>query len=410
MPMAGSTSAARSAPDNGHFTNALAVVAPNGRFLTRSSAAPLRRRRSRPRLPRWAPASPSGHSIVPGRRNLLKLKRFRPSFPKADLPRRRTVRRHRKRGRTGGGVLRPHLRHLPAQRGQGLRRRLRQLSDAMPRAPKGQLRYAVPRRPARGRARESSSLRPLAFTDFQFSTEDLAGGSGTVLIKYDCLDPATGAGSTHWEYKGDVQLLDPSGTVIDRRSGNAHRRGDRSPTGLARIPGALRHAGRVVLLATAQPPDDRSGRNLCLGRRPGPLAPSRDGLRLSQLRQQDLQSAARGDGLAAPADPRSAHSAPADRSGRTCRRRPVAWEAGRRVAGLRIVLAGHRVRAITVTSKRFRTAFAIRLGSTEADLQRAYPQLLKAAKKLAKKTTRPYRVKHATFTVRRGRVVAIKLS
>ena len=83
---------------------------------------------------------------------------------------------------------------------------------------------------------------------------------------------------------------------------------------------------------------------------------------------------------------------------------------GRRVAGLRIVLAGHRVRAITVTSKRFRTAFAIRLGSTEADLQRAYPQLLKAAKKLAKKTTRPYRVKHATFTVRHGRVVAIKLS
>jgi hypothetical protein len=82
----------------------------------------------------------------------------------------------------------------------------------------------------------------------------------------------------------------------------------------------------------------------------------------------------------------------------------------RRVAGLRIVLAGHRVRAITVTSKRFRTAFAIRLGSTEADLQRAYPQLLKAAKKLGKKTTRPYRVKHATFTVRRGRVVAIKLS
>jgi hypothetical protein len=80
------------------------------------------------------------------------------------------------------------------------------------------------------------------------------------------------------------------------------------------------------------------------------------------------------------------------------------------VAGLRIVLARHRVQTITVSSKRFRTALAIRVGSSEADLQRAYPQLLKVARKLVKKTTRPYRVKHATFTVRRGRVTAIKLS
>jgi hypothetical protein len=83
---------------------------------------------------------------------------------------------------------------------------------------------------------------------------------------------------------------------------------------------------------------------------------------------------------------------------------------GRRVVGLRIVPARHRVRTITITSKRFRTAFAIRLGSTESDLQGAYPELIKAAGKLSKKTTRLYRVKHATFTVRRGRVVAIKLS
>ena len=63
-----------------------------------------------------------------------------------------------------------------------------------------------------------------------------------------------------------------------------------------------------------------------------------------------------------------------------------------------------------VSSKRFRTALAIRLGSTELDLQRAYPQLLKTAGTFGKKTTRQYRVKHAMFTVRHGRVCAIKLS
>jgi hypothetical protein len=63
-----------------------------------------------------------------------------------------------------------------------------------------------------------------------------------------------------------------------------------------------------------------------------------------------------------------------------------------------------------VRSKIFRTAFGIRLGSTEANLKSAYPQLLQAARKFGKRTTRPYHVGHATFTVRSGRVVAIKLS
>ena len=50
-----------------------------------------------------------------------------------------------------------------------------------------------------------------------------------------------------------MQLLDPSGTVFDRRSRTPHRRGDRSPAGLARSRASLRHAGNLVVLTQLNP-------------------------------------------------------------------------------------------------------------------------------------------------------------
>jgi Carboxypeptidase regulatory-like domain len=245
---------------------------------------------------------------------------------------------------------------------------------------------------------------------FNFSKEDLKEGSGTVLIRYDCLDPVTGAGSTHWEYKGDVYLLDPSGTVVDRRNSRPI-------------------AGATVRLQVSPVPGQPYGSPGASSYSPqlnpqetGPsgtfawdVAPGRWRLRVTAFGYRPYVSktykvppAVTNLRLALTPDPRTQRVLidPAGSVGSVRLHAKV----GRRVAGLRVVAVRHHVRSIAVTSKRFRTAFAIRLGSSEFSLQRAYPQLLEAAKKLAKKATRPYRVRHVTFTVRRGRVVAIKLS
>jgi hypothetical protein len=245
---------------------------------------------------------------------------------------------------------------------------------------------------------------------FNFSEDDLAGGSGTVLIRYDCFDSATGAGSTHWEYKGDIYLLDPSGTVIDRRSGRQVA-GATVRLQVSPVPGQP-FGSPGPSSYTPQLNPEKTGQS---GTFAWDVAPGRWRLRVTAFGYRSFVSktykvppAVTHLRLQLTPDPRAQRLLidPAGRVGAVRLR----GELARRVAGLRVVLVRHRVRAITVTSKRFRTALAIRLGSTEFALQRAYPQLLKAAGKFGKKTTRQYRVKHATFTVRRGRVTAIKLS
>jgi hypothetical protein len=213
-----------------------------------------------------------------------------------------------------------------------------------------------------------------------------------------------------YEYKGDVALLDPSGTVLDRTTG-------RPVTGatvrlqVSPIPGRPFGTPGVSSYAPQLNPE-MTGPS---GTFAWDVAPGRWRLRVTAYGYRSFVSktykvppAVTHLQLKLTPDPRTQRSLidPAGRVGAVRLR----GKPGGHVAGLRIVVAGHRIRTITVTSKRFRTALAIRLGSSEVALQRAYPQLLKAAKKLGKKTTRLYRVKHATFTVRRGRVVAIKLS
>jgi hypothetical protein len=262
-----------------------------------------------------------------------------------------------------------------------------------------------------GRLREVDNFTPTnPLYVFEFSEQELASGSGTVLIKWDCFDPATGVGSTRWEYKGAIHLLDPSGTVLDKRT--------RRPVAGATVrlqvsPVAGQPFGTPGISAySPQLNPEKTGPQ---GTFAWDVAPGRWRLRVTAFGYRSFVSktykvppAVTGLKLQLTPDPRAQRLLidPAGHVGAVQLRGKLA----RRVAGLRIVLSGHRVRAITVASKRFRTAFSIRLGSTEADLQRAYPQLLKVAKKLAKKTTRLYRVKHAAFIVRRGRVVAIKLS
>jgi DNA-binding beta-propeller fold protein YncE len=249
---------------------------------------------------------------------------------------------------------------------------------------------------------------PLYF--FEFSADEVASGSGSVLVKWDCFDPATGVGSTRWEYKGAIYLLDPSGAVFDSQTGR--------PIGGATVrlqvsPVAGQPFGTPGISAyTPQLNPETTGPK---GEFAWDVAPGRWRLRVTAYGYRTFVSktykvppAVTHLRLQLTPDPRTQRLLidPAGRVGAVrLRGKPTG-----RVTGVRIVLARHRVRAIMVNSKRFRTALAIQLGSTELDLQRAYPQLLKTAGTFGKKTTRQYRVKHATFTVRHGRVRAIKLS
>jgi hypothetical protein len=207
-----------------------------------------------------------------------------------------------------------------------------------------------------------------------------------------------------------VQLLDPSGTIIDRRSGR-HITGATVRLQVSPVAGQPFGTPGVSSYSPQLNPQ-KTGPG---GTFAWDVAPGRWRLRVTAFGYRSFVSktykvppAVTGLKLQLTPDPRTQRLLidPVGRVGAV----QLHGKLARRVAGLRVVLARHRVRTITVTSKRFRTAFAIRLGSTEADLQGAYPELMKAAGRLGKKTTRLYHVKHATFTVRRGRVVAIKLS
>jgi Carboxypeptidase regulatory-like domain len=217
-------------------------------------------------------------------------------------------------------------------------------------------------------------------------------------------------GSTRWEYKGAIHLLDPSGTVLDKRAGRtvagATVRLQVSPVAGQPFgtPGISAYSPQVNPEKTG--PQGTFAWDVAPGR--WRLHVTAYGYRSFVSKAYKVPPAVTGLRLQLTRDTRTQRLLidPAGHVGAAQLRGTLA----RPVAGLRIVLARHRVQTITVSSKRFRTALAIRVGSSEADLQRAYPQLLKVARKLVKKTTRPYRVKHATFTVRRGRVTAIKLS
>jgi hypothetical protein len=245
---------------------------------------------------------------------------------------------------------------------------------------------------------------------FVFNNQDLAGGAGSVVIQWNCTDRTTHATRSAYEYKGDIALLDPSGKVMDKRTRlpvtGATVRLEVSP-----IPGRPFGTPGVSSYEPQLNPE-QTGPS---GTFAWEVAPGRWRLRVTAFGYRSFISKVY---KVPPAVTHLQLQLTPDPRAQRLLIDPAGWigslrlgkKPSKHVAGLKVVVARHRVLAITVTSKRFKTALAIRLGSTEAALQRAYPQLITAAGKFGKKTTRPYRVKHATFTVRRGRVVAIKLS
>ena len=254
-----------------------------------------------------------------------------------------------------------------------LRRRLRQLRLALSDEEDAPTPYLG--RPLRGVAwldisRQSTGT---PSTCSSSAAGDLAGGSGSVVIEWDCFEPHHARESTATSTRAsraarpERQSDGPDGPTVRspvRPCASRYRR--------SRVGRSARRAFRPTHRSSTPRRPARRGTFAW------DVAPGRWRLRVTAYGYRSFVSktykvppAVTGLQLQLTPDPRTQRLLidPAGHVGAV----QLRGKLGRRVAGLRIVLAGHRVRTITVTSKRFRTALAIRLGSTEADLQRAYP-------------------------------------
>jgi hypothetical protein len=236
--------------------------------------------------------------------------------------------------------------------------------------------------------------------------------SGPVVFEWTCrsltqFPPDRNA----YEWKGNIALVDPSGTVVDTQTRRpvegatvqlefALRRG--SPFGTPSVSG---FSPQVNPQATS-----RSGsfgwdvapglwrlRITAFGYRPltSPIyavPPERKNLRLG-LRPNPAQQARIIDPFAG-------------RVGRT----RLGSRAGKRgIAGLRLRVLRGRIRGISVRSRSYRTPMGVSLGSGEAKLWDAYPREISQTMLRSRSKPSSFRVGKATFRVRGKRVTAITL-
>jgi len=227
---------------------------------------------------------------------------------------------------------------------------------------------------------------------------------GDLVVRWHCTAPGKPPADVY-EWKGAIDLFDPSGSVLDGRSGGpvkssrvqlqfSPRRG--GPFGTPGVSGFSPQLNPQVTSANGVFGWDVADgfwrlRVRAFGYKPftSPVykvPPPVTGLKLKlvqNLAQQRLLI-----------DPRG-------RVGSL--RLGAMFRHGRRVAGLVVRAVSGKVRRIDVRGRRFRTSEGIKLGSRLFALQSAYPL---AAARASKKG---FRVARATFTIKRGRVVAIRL-
>lgn len=237
--------------------------------------------------------------------------------------------------------------------------------------------------------------------------------SGSTVLEWRCIAPpprGTGTPETRYEYKGEVQLIDPSGAAVDARTGRPVRdatvRLETSPTRTGRF-------GRPSLGAIS--PQLNPQRTDSTGTFGWDVAPGFWRLRIEAFGYLPFTS--------------PVYVIPPEVTGLRLRLRPDAAEqavlidpgAGRvgrvrlggpavRAAGLRLRLRGARVREILVRSRRYRTATGIRIGSSEAAVQDAYAgAFVRRLRSVLRGKVHRYPVGRATFEVRKGRVARIVL-
>jgi hypothetical protein len=235
--------------------------------------------------------------------------------------------------------------------------------------------------------------------------------SGHFVVRWRCKELRTGQEFDRYEFKATVNLIDPSGTVIDRAT--------RRPVGSAtvRLLYAPRRNGRFgTPSANAISPQVNPQLTTRTGYFGWDVAPGFWRLRVTAFGYRTLSSPI----YEIPPERKNLRLALVRDRSQQARILDVAeGRAGvvrlgarmRQVSGLRLKGRSGRVRSITVRSRRFRTTHGVRLGVSSSTLVTAFPprsgNMLNRL--LAARTVMRYRVEKATFTVRRGRVVGIRL-
>jgi hypothetical protein len=241
----------------------------------------------------------------------------------------------------------------------------------------------------------------------EFDVDPFALGSGPVYALWTCTNRSTHAIADVYEAKGDIELYDPSGVVVDARSG--HGIGG-AVVSLQVSPGGSRFGRptfgdiRPQVNPQVTPPNGKFGWDVAPGR--WRIKVTAYGYKAYTSAVYTVPPAVSGLKLKLHADARQQRYL-IDPTGHVGSLR-LGGKA-KRISGLRLRVVRGRIRAITIRSSRFRTSLGIHLGSHQVDLDRSY--VVAARKVFHRRRTRTltYRVARATFRVRGGRVVSIVL-
>lgn len=235
--------------------------------------------------------------------------------------------------------------------------------------------------------------------------------TGTVVLEWSCAPRGGGASETRYEDKGDVSLYDPSGDVLDSKTGKrlqgATVRLEFSPTkaGSFGIPALSLMDPQINPQLTAR--DGAFGWDVAPGY--WRLRVTAFGFRPLRSKVYRIPPEVTGLELRLKRDARQQARLLDPFAGRAGKVRLGSRSARTRVAGLRLKLVRGKVRRIDVRSKAYRTAVGVRLGSPVLAFKKAYASQVIPADQRATKLLTRYRIGKAFFTIRRERVAAIVL-